>query len=103
MALLVWPEGFDERAEVEAEWRGYLSHARVQLDDGRLYPVYFTDPVRLAQDVEAAQPPMVAEVGLIVVPEITRNTMEAAVAFLAQRGFFEYFRPLEEGDRPWEL
>ncbi|MDP9194010.1 MAG: hypothetical protein M3P06_20130 [Acidobacteriota bacterium] len=46
---------------------------------------------------------MVAEVGLIVVPEITRNTMEAAVAFLAQRGFFEYFRPLEEGDRPWEL
>jgi hypothetical protein len=46
---------------------------------------------------------MVAEIGLIVLPEITRQTMEAAVAFLAPRGFFEYFRPLEESDRPWEL
>jgi hypothetical protein len=103
MAQLLWPEGFDERAEVEAGWRGYLSHARVQLDDGRVFPVYFIDPVRLQQDLEAAQPSMIAEVGLIVLPEITRTAMEAAVTFLAPRGFFEYFRPLEESDRPWEL
>lgn len=103
MAQLLWPEGFDERSEIEAGWRGYLSHARVRLDDGREVPVYFVDPVRLTQDVEAAQPSMVAEVGLIVLPEITRRAMEEAVAFLAPRGFFEYFRPLKEGDRPWEL
>ena len=103
MAQLLWPEGFDERAEIEAEWRGYLSHARVRLDDGRVFSVYFVDPVRLTQDVEAARPSMVAEVGLIVLPQITRRAMEEAVAFLAPRGFFEYFRPLEERDRPWEL
>ena len=98
MPQILWPEGFDERAEVEAGWRGYLSHARVRLDDGRVFPVYFIDPVRLRQDVEAAQPPIVAEAGLIVLPEITRSAMEEAVAFLAPRGFFESFRPLEEGD-----
>ena len=81
----------------------YLSHARVRLDDGWMFPVYFVDPVRLKQDVEAAQPSIVAEVGLIVLPEITRHTMEAAVAFLAPRGFFEHFRPLEDGDGPREL
>lgn len=103
MAQLLWPEGFDERAEVEAGWRGYLSHVRVRLDDGRVFPVCFIDPIRLSQDVETAQPPMVAEVGLIVLPEITRRAMEEAVAFLAPRRFFEYFRPLQEGDQPWEL
>jgi hypothetical protein len=103
MARILWPEGFDERAQIEAGWRGYLSHARVLLDDGRVFPVYFVDPVRLAQDVEAAQHAMVAEVGLIVLPEITCRAMEAAVAFLVPRGFFEYFRPLRDGDSPWEL
>ncbi len=103
MARILWPEGFDEREEVEAGWRGYLSHGRVQLDDGRVFAVYFADPVRLKQDVEAAQPSFVAEVGLIVLPEITRRAMEDAVAYLVPRGFFEYFRPLADADRPWEL
>lgn len=103
MAEVLWPDGFDERAEVEAQWRGYLSHVRVRLDDRRVFPVCFIDPVRLSQDVETAQPPMLAEVGLIVLPEITRRAVEEAVAFLATRRFFEYFRPLEEDDAPWEL
>jgi hypothetical protein len=103
MAQLLWPEGFDQRAEVEAGWRGYLSHARVRLDDGRVFSVYFAEPGRLKQDIEEAQPSIVAEIGLIVLPEITRHTMEAAVAYLAPRGFFEYFRPLEDSDRPWEV
>ena len=103
MAKILWPEGFDERAEVEAGWRGYLSQARVRLDDGRVFAVYFAEPGRLGQDLEEAQPSIVAEIGLIVLPEITRETMEAAVAYLALRRFFEYFRPLEESDRPWEV
>ena len=104
MAEILWPEWFDERAEVEAEWRGYLSYTRVRLDDGRVVPVCFVCPVRLAQDLEAAEPALVAQIGLIVLPEITRSAIEAAVAYLAPRGVFDYFRPIEEGDlRPWEL
>ncbi len=102
MARLLLPEDFDERAEVEAELRGYLSHARVQLDDGRIFPVFFVDPVRLRQELEDSDPPVFAEVGLIVVPDVTRRAMEAAVAFLACGRFFEFLRPLQEGDRPWE-
>jgi hypothetical protein len=105
MPQLLYPEGFGERDEIEAAERGYLSHVRVELDDGRRFAVFFIEPVRLRQEVEAlaAQSLCFAEVGLIVLPEVTRESIELAVADLIRRGFFEYFRPLTPEDLPWNI
>jgi hypothetical protein len=106
MARLVFPDDFDERAEDEAETRGCLSHVLVELEDGRRFAVAFVEPLRLEQDLDVMSDhgrPWIAEVGMIVLPEVTRPAMENAVADLVSRGFFDYFRPWKEGDRPWDV
>jgi hypothetical protein len=102
---LLFPQDFDGRAEAEAAERGYLSHVRVEFDDGRTFPVFFVDPVRLAQEVSenAKRESFFAEVGLIVIPEVTRALMERAVIDLSRRGYFDYFRPLTASDSPWDV
>jgi len=55
------------------------------LDDGCRYAVYFSDPMRLQQDVDEAVKsgrPCFAEPGLIIVPEVTVQTIQDAVQFL---------------------
>jgi hypothetical protein len=87
---------FDERAQMEAQARGYLAAAAVRLADGRRYPVVFYDPVRLEQDLESEAESgrgCIAEPGLIVVPEITLDRMHAAVRLLYADGYFEHLRP----------
>ena len=103
---LIFPGEFDERAESEAVDRGYLSHSTVRFEDGRSFPVFFICPVRLQQDLASMAEhvtPCQGEIGMIVLPEVTRPAMERAVADLARRGFFDYFRPLNPGDRPWDV
>lgn len=103
---VLFPDDFDERAQEEMTVRGYLSHARVEADDGRIFPVFFADPVRLAQelaDLQSLNQPFLAEVGLVVLPEVTVAAIQDAVARLGERGFFGFFRPLTPEDRPWEL
>ncbi len=93
------PQPFGEREAFEAEARGYLSHAVVQLPEGSV-PVVFYDVVRLGQDLEEeskAGLPFIAEPGLIVLESVTRANMEAAVERLFDEGFFEHFRVT---DRP---
>ena len=87
---VIFPAGFDERAAVETPLKGWLS-AQVELDNGCRYAVYFSDPVRLQQDMDEAVHngrPCFAEPGLIIVPEVTVQTIQAAVQFLWQQGFF---------------
>jgi hypothetical protein len=87
---VIFPAGFDERAAVEAPFKGWLS-AQVALDDGCRYAVYFSDPMRLQQDVDDAVQngrPCFAEPGLIIVPEVTVQTIQDAVQFLWKQGFF---------------
>jgi hypothetical protein len=50
---VIFPEGFDARAALETPLKGWLS-AQVELEDGCRYAVYFTDPMRLQQDVDKA-------------------------------------------------
>ena len=53
--------------------------------------VYFSDPIRLQQDVDEAvqdERPCFAEPGLIVVPEVTVQAIQEAVQFLWKQGFF---------------
>ena len=92
---LVFAFEFDERAAYEAEGRGYLSHAHVELPDGCKYPVVFYDPVRLQQDLEeevTTGNPYIAEPGMIVIPNVTLENMENAVSKLYCEGFFSSFQ-----------
>lgn len=88
----VFDESFDSLIQMEAEAKGCLAGVKARLADGRVYPVCFYDPVRLAQDLEGES--FIAEVGLIVVPEVTLAQMRAAVESLVRTGYFESLRPL---------
>ena len=87
---IVFPEGFDERAAFETRLKGWLN-AQIELEDGCRYAVYFSDPIRLQQDVDEAvksEKPCFAEPGLIIVPEVTVKAIQYAVQFLWKQGFF---------------
>jgi len=91
---VIFPAGFDERAAFETPLKGWLS-THVELEDGCRYAVYFSDPIRLQQDVEEALKrgrPCFAEPGLIIVPEVTVQTIRDAVQFLSKQGFFAYLK-----------
>lgn len=69
----------------------------VELEDGRKYPLFFYDPIRLAQDLEtevAQGLPFVAEPFMIVVPEITEAAMRTAISLLHKRGWFNEHNPI---------
>jgi hypothetical protein len=92
---------FDERAQAEAEARGYLSHVFVKQADGRLYAVVFYDCVRLTQDLEyevSIGRMCVAEPGLIVLPAVTLANVVTAVERLSKEGFFASLIPVSDPD-----
>ncbi|MGH9832240.1 MAG: hypothetical protein ACREBD_07775 [Blastocatellia bacterium] len=91
---VIFPEGFDERAAFEASLKGWLS-AQVELEDGACYAVYFSDQIRLQQDLEEnvkLGKPCFAEPGLIVLPEVTLEAIQDAVRFLWEQGFFAHLK-----------
>jgi hypothetical protein len=80
---LTFKYGWDERDEVETPMKGCRSDGIVRCADGKTYSVYFIDPIRLQQDLEAEVEcgfPFLAPPGLIVMPELTRSAMENAIA-----------------------
>src|SRR4051812_15993201 len=95
-----FPDWFDERAEWEAEQKGWLPGVTVKLADGSRYAVFFYDPVRLSQDLEADASgghPYAAEPGMIVLPSVARAAIGEAVGQLVGSGFFDHLRPLPAG------
>ena len=94
---LIFESPFDERAQFEAKSRGYLSHVVVQQSDGSKYPLVFYDSVRLIQDLEyevSTGRMCIAEIGMIVIPEVTSEYMLIAVKNLTDEGFFKLLRPV---------
>lgn len=92
-----YPPGFDSRRESEMTDKGYLNEVVVRLDTGSKFLLNFIDPIRLAQDLQAEEEsgsPFFAEPGLVVVPRVTRESVQRAVAGLAESGFFETQKPL---------
>lgn len=90
--ILHFPECWDERAEYEMPSKGYLSGAWVEHANGKLSPIFFFDPVRLRQELEMESSqgrPVVAEVGMVVVPEVTRETIRTAIELLIEDGYFD--------------
>lgn len=79
---VVFPEWYDQRGEWEAKEKGWLDGVQVRLADGKTQPLFFYDPVRLAQDLEAETKqgrPCVAQPGMVVIPEVTREAILSAV------------------------
>jgi hypothetical protein len=94
---LVFEYPFDERAQFEAKCRGYLSHAKVRQPDGTMYPVYFYDCTRLAQELQdevSAGKVYIAELGMIILQEVTLENMNGAIEKLTKVGFFKGLKPL---------
>lgn len=98
MTRLVFVIPFGRNEEEEAKSRGYLSHVLVELDDGRLYPVFFYDIVRLQQDLDEEAKhgrAFVADPGMIVLSEVTLATMELAAQKLCDERYFDKLRPVQ--------
>jgi hypothetical protein len=96
---VVFRDGFDERAAFEMPAKGWLS-AQIELKDGSRVSVYFSDPVRLQQDLEEEVKlgrPYFAEPGLIVVPVVTVEAVQEAVQALNEQGFFAHLKANQSG------
>jgi hypothetical protein len=67
------------------------------LKNGQRYKLFFYDPVRMRQDLEAeirSGKPCLAEPNVILLPEVTTENIEKAVQGLLQDHFFEHLKPI---------
>src|SRR5262245_40154856 len=92
-----YPEGYDDRLEFETPSKGYLRDVVVSLEDGSSYKLFFIDPVRLEQDLQADVAngrEYYAEPGMVVLTEVTTESIHKAVSGLWREGFFRWLKPL---------
>jgi hypothetical protein len=89
---LLFVGGLSERVAAEAQARGYLSHVIAKIEGMGLFALFFWDPTRLKQDLDTE--PYIADPGMIVISEVTKDKMEKAVRDLANTSFFERLVPL---------
>jgi hypothetical protein len=97
-----FPPEFDDRAEHEMELKGHLNGGQVELADGRRFPIFFFDPVRLSQESESAAEygdPVIAEPGMVVIPDVTRVNILRAIERLIATRFFNHLKPIAESVR----
>jgi hypothetical protein len=78
----------DRPGEIEA--KGYLGTVRI-VAGSAVYELDFYDEVRLAQTVadELRSHGFFSGRGIVVVPQVTREAIERAVACLSRRGFVD--------------
>ena len=91
---VVFPEDYDAQSEFETPSRGYLSGVVVQTTNGLRYRVFFYDPVRMQQDLEAEGKGYLAEPNLILLSDVTTENIKRAVQGLWQDGYFKHLKPL---------
>lgn len=94
---LIFDTPFDERSQFEAKAKGYLGCAKVMLENGNKYPVIFYDNTRLGQDLEyevSSGCGFIADLGMIVLAEVTIENMSKAVRTLAKEGYFQGLTPM---------
>jgi hypothetical protein len=94
---------FNENTIYEINLKGWLGYVWVDFEDGSRYPVFFYNPVSLAQEVERGQKwgyLQIAEPGMIVIPEITIENMKKSITRLIAENFFDHFKPLTQEPIP---
>jgi hypothetical protein len=95
--VIEFPPDYDAQSEYETPSRGYLSDVVVRMEGGARYQLFFIDPVRLQQELTGHMGEPQAyfwEPNLVVLPEVTTESIRAAVAGLVKERFFEYLKPL---------
>lgn len=96
---IMFPPEYQGQWEEECVFKGWLSSVIVRFDEGRSYSIIFVDVARLSQMLEDQLEngfSCYAEPGLVVVPEVNRSNVEAAVRELAKENFFDSLRPSVE-------
>jgi len=91
---LIFLNGFTDEDAEEARDRGYLSHVLVETSHAPLYAVTFCDATRLAQDLDEQAKHGTPYPAMIVLCEITKETMEDAARALGSQGSFRHFQPV---------
>ena len=92
-----FPAGYEGRGEAEAPSRGYLSGVVVRMEDGAGYELFFVDPVRMQQELTGHVgdvQPYFWEPNLVILHEVTTETIRTAVEGLVKERFFQYLKPL---------
>ena len=82
--------------------KGYLGNVIVRFDDDSRFQVSFIDSIRLAWDLQCeaeSGSPFFAEAGLIVVPEVTQESIRRAIIGATVADFFDGLKRLENVDR----
>ena len=90
-ARLIFTEEFDQELADLVEMKEWCGIGVVEMPDGKQIEIYFTTPRRLASDFESelkSGKVCMAESCMIIVPEVTRKSMEAAVKQLYDEGYF---------------
>lgn len=103
---IVLPDDSDDRCLTKATERGYLSHVIVSMHDGSRYPLFFIEPIRIQQDLDRlskSPPGFLAEIGLVIVPDLDLATLKSVVRNLIDRGYFRYLHTIEEAPSPWDV
>ena len=93
---LSFPQGYDEQAEFEPPFRGYLPGVIVELEDGARHRHSFIDLVRLEQglaDNAVRAIRTTPKRGLVVVPEVSTEAIQLAVQGLWDEGYFHLSQP----------
>ena len=67
--------------------KGYCHYVYLTNDKREYWPLYFYDPVRLAQDIEYEG--YIAELGMVVIREVTLDNMVGTVKELLRIKFFD--------------
>jgi|SRR5262245_5689612 len=94
---VLFPEDFDERAEYEMRLKGWFGGVVVQLQNGSRFELTFFDPVRLQQELAGSarnDSPYFAEPNLVILPEVTTESIHKAVKGLVREKFFDHLKPL---------
>jgi hypothetical protein len=89
---ITFPAGHFDR-EFELPYKGYVRGVQVESADGRSWRLYFTDLSRLQQDLGDAKAQGLcyfAEVGTVVLSEVTTANIRCAINALWQGGFFNH-------------
>ncbi len=78
------------------EWFG----ARVELENGDRYTLHFYTPLRASQSLDMCierGEPWLAELNIIVVPQVTLKAAQQCVQALWHQGYFKFLKPDEAG------
>jgi hypothetical protein len=95
--VIEFPPDYDERSAYETPLRGYLSGVVVRMEDGARYELFFIDPVRMQQELTGHVgdvQPYFWEPNMVILHEVTTETIRTAVEGLVKERFYEHLKPL---------